>query len=55
MSPAQSFHDKERERLELARSLHAEGLGREDIAVRMFGRADGITIAAVRDLLREEG
>lgn len=55
MSAAQSFHDKERERLELARDLQAKGQGTEDIAVALFGIADVSTCARVRDLLREEG
>ena len=50
-----TWEEREEERLELARSLQAKGLGVEDIAVELFGIADVSTCARVRDLLREEG
>lgn len=41
------------QRLEIARKLYADGLGNDDVAVKLFGRADGITMAAARELRRE--
>lgn len=55
MSAAQSFHDKERERLEKAKAAIADGLGIEGAAVAAYGRSNDETVRRARDLLREEG